>query len=152
VIVNPRDYVGDALPSFTLGTQARTAAQRPNAINGIYYTINNTVSYSSFTNQVVTFNWSATCAYFFIDRNLRMRLNYLMPNSYTTGGYDITIYGRENPQGKESTYGTFSIASGTSRRTVKGAGRLMAFQFAGTSDATIIDMDMDVQQQGTRST
>ena len=151
VIINPREYRGGVPPSFTLGTQSRTAAQRPNAISGKYYTIDNATSYSSFTNQVVAFAWEAICAFFFIDRNVRMRLNYLMPNSYTAGQYDITVYGKENPQGTESTYGTFAIVASTSRRVVKGAGRLMAFKFAGTGDATIIDMDMEVQAQGTRS-
>lgn len=152
VIVNPREYVGQALPSFTLGEQTRTAAQRPSTVDGRFYMINNTMSYASFTNQPVSFAWEATCAYFYIDKNVRMRLNYLIPDSYTTDGYNITIYGRENPQAKELTYGTFNITSTTSRRQVRGAGRLLAFKFSGSTDATIKGIDMDVQAQGTRAT
>lgn len=152
VIINPRRYAGSGKPSFTLGEQSRTAAQRPTAIETRFYMFDGEIQYTSFTNQPRAFDWSAKSAFFYLGGGNRARVKDVQPDFFQSlTAINLTVYGLEGSQGDEVNYGTYEIAPNATRVTTPAAGQLMAFEFAGSSDALIGTMRINFEVQGGRT-
>jgi len=152
VIINPRRYAGGGKPSFTLGTQTRTSAQRPTSVLSRFYMCSTSTQYTAFTNQTKTFSWSAKSAFFYLAEGNRARLKDVQPDFFqSSGNISLTVYGLEGSQGTETDYGTYTVAPSDIRVTAPAAGQLMAFTFAGTSDAMIGSMRLNFEVQGGRT-
>jgi hypothetical protein len=149
---NPDSYVifNPDSDSFTTGSQSRTSAQRPSMVDQLFYMTSGTTIYSAFTRNETDFSWSAKTAYFYLDAEYRFKLTRLYPDTVTSGTINIKILTREHPQGEDQDYGTFTMDSDTTSMTVRAAGRLVAFEFSGTGDFTLGDLDMEVERMGMR--
>jgi hypothetical protein len=149
---NPDSYVifNPSSGSFTTGTQSRTSAQRPSKVEQRFYMTNGATVYSAFNQGVTDFAWSARTAFFYIEPNSRFKLTRLYPNTSVTGTVSVKVLGREHAQDEDIDYGTFTFDSTSTAMTVRGAGRLIAFEFSGTQDFMLEDMEMEVQKMGTR--
>ena len=152
VIINPRRYAGSGKPSFTLGEQSRTAAQRPTVIETRFYMFDGEIQYTSFTNQPRAFDWSAKSAFFYLGGGNRARVKDVQPDFFQSStAINLTVYGLEGSQGDEVNYGTYEIAPNATRVTTPAAGQLIAFGFAGSSDAIIGTMRINFEVQGGRT-
>lgn len=152
VIINPRRYKGGQKPSFTLGAQTRTSAQRPTAVQDRFYMFAGGTQYTAFTTQIRDFDWSAKTAFFYADGANRVRITDIQPDFFQgTAPINLTVYGMEGAQGEEINYGTYSIAPNALRVTTPAAGQLISFQFSGETDAMIGTMRINLTVQGGRS-
>jgi hypothetical protein len=149
---NPDSYVifNPDGASFTTGTQSRTSGQRPGVVDQKFYTVNDETIYASFTQQDVDFAWSAKTAFFYLDAGMRFKMTALYPDMVISDSVTVTIYGREHPQDEDINYGTYTLTSSDTLMTVRGAGRLFALEFSGSSDFTLAGLKMEVQRSGTR--
>ena len=150
-IINPGKYEGGTGYSFTLGTQTRTAAQRPYSVLGRFYMYNGNTQYTAFTNQPVEFAWSAKSAFFYIDGQNTGRLVDVEPDNYQGNAIDLTVYGLSGAQGGEVNYGTFEVATNALRVTTPAQGKLLAFEFSGSGDAMIPSMALNFNTRGGRT-
>jgi len=151
---NPNEYVifnsgaGDIPSSFTLGEQDRTSCQKPAIIDTQFYMMNQSDAYSHFQSGTSEFAWSAKSAYFYINGVNRFKLTSIMPDMYRSGSVNIQIYSKETPQGTEVSNGTYTLTTADGYKTVRGAGKLMALEFSGSSDVTLQGAKLDFRAMG----
>jgi hypothetical protein len=151
VIINPSAMTRGGKPSFFNGFMVRTSAQQPSSLDSKFFMTSEDVVWSHFANAPVTFTWSAKTAFFFAGGGTnRVKLNNLIPDNFQAGTINVTVYGLETPQGNEINYGTFQINAVSPMITVRGAGKLIAFEFWGADEFTLGSMQMNIEAQGTR--
>jgi hypothetical protein len=152
VIINPRRYSGAGKPSFTLGKQTRTSAQRPVAVLNRFYMFDTATQYTAFTNQPRSFAWSAKTAFFYVDGQQRARLKDIQPDFFQASQpVNLTVTGLEGAQGVETVYGTYEVAANAVRVTTPAAGQLLSFTFSGIGDMMIGTMRMNLELRGGRN-
>lgn len=150
VIINPRRY-SSGKPSFTLGTQSRTSAQRPTLVLDRFYMYDADTQYTHFTNQSVSFSWSAKSAAFYAGNGGTARLVSVEPDNYQGGNaIDLTVYGLSGGQAAEVDYGTFEVFPSAVLVSTPAQGKLLAFEFSGMNDAMIPFMTINYNVRGGR--
>jgi hypothetical protein len=148
VIINIRDSI-----SFTLGTEQRNSAQKPEMIQRQFYMTDNTSIWSHFIidDSSTEIPWTAKSAYTYIgDGFLRAQVNNIYPDLFVNDSLTLNIKGRDYPQSEEVDFGNYTINAAQRNIYTRAAGRLTSYAFSGTKEFTLLGMKLDVVGRGTR--